>query len=86
MAQLANFGYNVNASFPDDPVAVVSRLVPVKLEKSGEELFVDQFGDDWYLKYGLFSDLTLGLSGSNRGIAIRIDCKVGFDIAQSHEF
>jgi hypothetical protein len=57
LAQLANFGYNVNASFPDDPVAVVSRLVPVKLEKSGEELFVDQFGDDWYLQYGLFSDL-----------------------------
>jgi hypothetical protein len=46
-AQLANFGDYINACLADDPVAIVTRLIPIELEETGEELAIDKFGDDW---------------------------------------
>jgi hypothetical protein len=39
-AQLANFGDNINTCLADDPITVVTGLIPVELEETGEELAV----------------------------------------------
>lgn len=54
-AQLANSRNDIDAGLADDPVAVVSRLVAIELEKAREELAIDQLGNDWQLQDGFLS-------------------------------